>query len=81
MEGRGDHGSIPAAPEGVGGEGGEGEGGEGRGGEGGSGGAGEVSATIVTAYYEVPSKFGAMAYREWMGNMLLNVQVGVHACF
>ena len=31
------------------------------------------SATIVTAYYEVPSKFAAHVYLEWMRNMLLYI--------
>eukprot|EP00961_Rhodomonas_salina_P299840 3939258-Rhodomonas_salina.1 len=34
----------------------------------------EVNATVVTAYFEVPSKFGSEVYRHWMHNFLARVK-------
>ena len=36
--------------------------------------AGEGGATIVTAYYPVPSKFAPKVYHVWMSNLLLHVR-------
>ena len=36
--------------------------------------AGEGGATIVTAYYPVPSKFAPKVYHAWMSNLLLHVR-------
>ena len=46
---------------------------EAAGGGGASGRVAKGNATIVTAYFQVPSKFGSDVYRRWMHNFLAHV--------